>query len=276
MNSETYSISDLCRQEGISRQAWYQARDRAARRRKARRQVLRWVRAERAKHPRMGGRKLYRRLKPNMQKAGIKMGRDKLFELLRANDLLVSPRRSGGPRTTNGAFTRWSNRLAETQITTPNQAWVADITYLRTLDGFCYLALISDVYSRRILGWNVSDSLELEGALDALEQALEQCPESADSMHHSDCGSQYRSHQYVQMLTENGCTISMTEENHCAENAQAERLNGILKDEYLLDQVFHDTEQARQAARQAIHLYNTDRPHLSLNYNTPDQVHRAA
>jgi transposase InsO family protein len=270
------TIAALCRRAGISRQAYYQGRKRAGERRQVAGQVLEWVRAERAKHPRMGGRKLYRKLLPRMRQAGIKMGRDKLFGLLRVNNLLVSPPRSSGPRTTNGAATKWTNQLAEADITGPNQAWVADITYLRTFDGFCYLALISDYYSRKILGWDVADSLELQGALRALQQALRQQPESTGPMHHSDRAGQYRSRRYVQTLTGNDCTISMTEENHCAENAQAERLNGILKDEYLMDQVFPSTEQAQRAARQAIKLYNTDRPHLSLDYDTPDQVHRAA
>lgn len=272
----TMTISGLCRRGGISRQAYYQACRRARKRRADQRQVLEWVRAERAKHPRMGGRKLYRRLEPRMQEASISMGRDKLFDLLGRHDLLVRPRRASGPRTTNGAATGWSNKLAEAEIDGPNQAWVADITYLRTLDGFCYLALVSDHYSRKVVGWDLSDSLELEGALRALNQALESTPTDADPIHHSDRGSQYRSRKYLHTLQKNGCTISMTEQDHCAENAQAERLNGILKNEYLLDQVFCNTEQAHKAARQAINLYNVDRPHLSLNYNTPEQVHRAA
>lgn len=270
------TVTGLCRRAGISRQAYYQGRKRDQQNQRDARHVLEWVRAERAKHPRMGGRKLHWRLKPKMQKAGIKMGRDKFFDLLRAHNMLVTPRKSGGPRTTNGAATRWTNRLAEAEIAEPNQAWVADITYLRTVDGFCYLALISDQYSRKILGWDLADTLELKGALRALEQALRSIDEDMDLIHHSDRGSQYRSKKYLNALQAQGCTISMTEEDHCAENAQAERLNGILKDEYLLDQVFASTKQARRAARQAINLYNTDRPHLSLHYNTPDQVHRAA
>lgn len=270
------SISGLCRQEGISRQAYYQSCQRHRKRQAGHRRVLGWVRAERAKHPRMGARKLYRRLKPRLRRAGIAMGRDKLLGLLRQRGLLVRPRRKAGPRTTNGAAVRWGNRLAQASVDGPHQAWVADITYLRTHAGFCYLALISDVYSRKIIGWDLADSLERTGALRALSQATRRCPSAASPIHHSDRGSQYRSRDYIRRLRKEGCRISMTETDHCAENAQAERLNGILKDEYLLDQVFRTTGQARQAARQAINLYNTDRPHLSLNYNTPDQVHRAA
>lgn len=271
-----YTITALCKHEGISRQAYYQGGRRRDNRQALRRQVLGWVRAERGKHPRMGGRKLHWRLTPRLQASGLKMGRDKLFELLRSQRLLVRPRRSGGPRTTHGAASRWDNRLASARIERPNQAWVADITYLRTLEGFCYLALLSDVCSRKILGWDVADSLEREGALRALGQATQGLPAGAEPIHHSDRGPQYRSGDYIRQLQAHGCTVSMTEQDHCAENAQAERLNGILKDEYLLDQVFKSTGRAREAARQAIALYNSDRPHLSLNYQTPDQVHRAA
>lgn len=270
------TITGCCRRAGISRQAYYQARKRHRERQAARKQVLAWVRAERAKHPRMGGKKLYRRLNPKMQQAGIKMGRDKLFGLLRAHGLLVRPRKQTKPRTTNGARTRWTNQLKEASITGPNEALLADITYIRTMDGFCYLALISDKYSHKIMGWDLADSLELDGTLRALSQALEAIGSGSTPIHHSDRGSQYRSNQYLEALQAHGCTISMTEEDHCAENAQAERLNGILKDEYLLDQTFRDTAAALRAARQAINLYNNDRSHMSLNYNTPDQVHRAA
>lgn len=270
------TISGLCRREGISRQAYYQACKRYKKRNADGKQVLEWVHEQRRKHPRMGGRKLYHRLKSKMVEAGIKMGRDRLFELLRRKGLLVRPRRSQKPHTTKGAFTRWTNKLAGRNVNRPNQAWVADITYLRTRDGFCYLALISDKYSRKILGWDVAESLELEGALRALKQALDQVEGGNTPIHHSDRGSQYRSHKYIQTLQDHKLTVSMTEENHCAENAQAERLNGILKNEYLLDQTFLSARQARQASRHAIELYNGDRPHLSLNYNAPDQVHRAA
>lgn len=275
-NDSTLTVKAVCKREGISRQAYYKARRKAESRRQARRQVVEWVRTQRARHPRMGGRKLYHRLKPKMRAAGIKMGRDKLFGLLRKHNLLVKPRKSRAPHTTSGAFTNWPNKLAEAAVDGPQQAWVADITYLRTLDGFCYLALISDKYSRKILGWDVAESLELEGALRALRQALEEREPGTHPIHHSDRGSQYRSKQYIKRLKNHRCTISMTEDDHCAENAQAERLNGILKNEYLLDQTFLSTEQARKATRQAIALYNGDRPHLSLNYQTPDQVHRVA
>lgn len=270
------SISALCRRVRISRQGYYQglrARNEGA---QAELEVLKLVRTHRAQHPRMGTRKLHRLLGPELARKSVKVGRDKLFEMLRANNLLVPKRKARGPRTSDGARTWWKNILDQTPIEAPHQGWVADISYLYTLNGFCYMALISDVYSRKIVGWDVSESLELEGALRALNKALAHLPPGQTPIHHSDRGSQYRSTTYTKRLQEAGCLISMTEEDHCAENAQAERLNGILKNEYYLDMVFRDTRQARKAVQAAIKLYNEKRPHLSLNYQFPEQVHRAA
>lgn len=270
------NVSTLCDHAGVSRQAYYQHLRRGRVREQAEQHVLEWVRSERAKNPRMGTRKLYHKLQPGLQAAGIKMGRDGLFELLRHHGLLVTPRRSRSPRTSDGAATWWKNLLRETPVDGPNQGWVADISYLYTIDGFCYMALISDVYSRKIIGWDVSGSLELDGALRALNMALDGLPNGATPIHHSDRGSQYRSRAYTGRLLGCGCSISMTETDHCAENAQAERINGILKGEYYLDVVFTDMDQARQAVASAIQSYNTDRPHLSLNYQLPERVHQAA
>lgn len=237
--------------------------------------MLELVRAERRRHPRLGTRKLHVKIKSALKANEVKMGRDALFELLRRHGMLVEPRRHG-PRTTDGAATWWRNILVETHIEAPNQAWVADISYLYTLHGHCYMALISDVYSRKIIGWDVSESLELNGAMRALNMALKDLPQEARPIHHSDRGSQYRSKVYIKRLQERGCRISMTEEDHCAENAQAERVNGILKGEYYLDVVFNNTEQAKKAVKIAIEMYNQHRPHLSLNYQMPEVVHRAA
>lgn len=270
------SVCGACRRLGLTRQAYYQHLRRLNARRQDEYQVLGWVRAERAKNPRMGTRKLYHKLGPRVQAAGIKMGRDALFNLLAHQGLLVALRRRRGPRTSDGAATWWKNILRQTVIDRPNQGWVADISYLRTTDGFCYMALVSDVYSRKIIGWDVSQSLELDGAMRALNMALESLPDGATPIHHSDRGSQYRSKAYTGRLINRGCLVSMTETDHCAENAQAERINGILKGEYYLDVSFANIEQARQAVASAIRLYNTDRPHLSLNYQLPEQVHQAA
>ena len=158
-------------------------------------------------------------------------------------------------------------------MTKSNQVWVSDITYIRTVKGFCYLALITDMYSRKIVGYDLSDSLELNGCVRALNKALYQAKDIKQLIHHSDRGIQYCSNLYTQILKRNNIRISMTEENHCYENAMAERVNGILKDEFYLDQTFTDVVHAKRATKNAINLYNEIRLHLSLDYKTPNMVY---
>ena len=158
------------------------------------------------------------------------------------------------------------------KITRPNQVWASDITYIRLTHGHCYLALITDVFSRKIVGYDISDSLELAGCIRALKSALAHARPAPGLIHHSDRGLQYCSNQYVEILQKNQIQISMTEENHCYENAMAERVNGILKDEFYLDQSFSSLHLAAKASHNAIRIYNTKRLHLSLGYKTPEQV----
>jgi transposase InsO family protein len=239
-------------------------------------EVLQDVLAERRKHPRMGVRKLLHKLKSSWLARGIRIGRDRLFALLRRHGMLVKRKRKGS-RTTFPGGIRSENLLEDREITAPDQAYVADITYLETDQGFRYLALVTDLYSRKIVGWDLSDSLSLEGALRAMRQAVRQRRHSLSGLiHHSDHGVQYASHDYLDLLTHHGIRSSMGRVGNAYDNAVAERVNGILKLEYLLDHRFPDTQTARKAVEQAIHLYNTDRPHLSLKYRTPEQVYRQA
>jgi putative transposase len=159
-------------------------------------------------------------------------------------------------------------------VTKSNQVWVSDITYIRTIKGFCYLALITDMYSRKIIGYDISNSLELKGCVRALNKALYQSKDITGLIHHSDRGIQYCSNVYTQILKRNNIGISMTEENHCYENAMAERVNGILKDEFYLDQTFDSLQHAKRATKNAINLYNEIRLHLSLDYKTPNMVYK--
>jgi len=168
------------------------------------------------------------------------------------------------------------NSIKDQKLTGINQVWVSDITYIRTGQEFAYLSLITDMYSRKIVGYHLAQTLEAQDTLKALDQALLELPEEASPIHHSDRGSQYCSHEYVQRLQRRGLSISMTEENHCAENSLAERVNGILKQEYYLKHEFRTLEQARQGVDEAIYLYNNRRPHRSLKLRTPDQVHGTA
>lgn len=227
--------------------------------------------------PREGGRKLYHAIKKELETNQVKIGRDKLFDLLRANNLLVE-RKKAYHRTTdsNHRFYKHKNLVKDVVPSGSNQVWVSDITYIRVFKGFCYLALITDAYSRKIVGYDLSDSLELTGCVRAMKMALKQLPRNHKLVHHSDRGSQYCSNEYVNMLKDNSILISMTQENHCYENAMAERVNGILKDEFYMDSCFENKSHAQKSARDAINIYNKYRLHLSLNFKTPSQIHKMA
>ena len=205
------------------------------------------------------------------------MGRDKFFELLREGSLLVKRRRKYVSTTDSyHRFRVYRNLLKDRCLTKAHQGWVSDITYIRTGKDFSYLFLITDAYSRKIVGWNLSESLKIGGAVKALKMAIRQCPRPQSLVHHSDRGIQYCSKAYVGLLKRSKIKISMTQENHCYENAMAERMNGILKQEYGLDETFLTINSAGRAVKEAILSYNMDRPHWSLNMATPEQIHVAA
>lgn len=233
------------------------------------------VQAVRQRHPRMGGRKLLHLLGAELEQEGISLGRDRFFDLLRRNDLLVKPIKRKW-RTTWPGFWRCPNLLEGLQITVVQQVWVADITYLETEQGFCYLSLLTDAHSRRIVGYDLSSSLSAEGGLRCLEMAIKQAAFSLTGLiHHSDHGVQYTCHAYRDRLTEKGIRSSMGAVGNCYENALAERMNGILKLEYGLGGLFVNFHQARQAVKEAVWLYNFERPHLALDYQTPAVFHAA-
>lgn len=269
-------VEGTCACFGLKRDAWYKYQKRDKHRNAVNAKVVELVKEERKDQPRVGTRKLYEALHPSFEAEHIKVGRDSLFDILREHSMLVR-RKKASCKTTNSyhRFHKYGNLLKDMDITVPNQVWVADITYIRTVKGFCYLALLTDLFSRKIVGYNISDTLELTGCLRALQQALRQARPAAGLVHHSDRGIQYCSNQYVNELKKHKVRISMTEENHCYENAVAERVNGILKDEFYLDQCFFDTEKARLATKSAIKLYNNKRLHLSLGYKTPNRVFEA-
>lgn len=267
----------LCRRTGMSRQNYYKQRKIRQKRAFEEQTVLALVCRERCVQPQLGTRKLHRLLSEQWVSAGISIGRDRLFALLRRHRLLIRRRRRYA-RTTDSrhGLPVYPNRLKEAVLTGPNQAWVSDITYLRTRQGFLYLSLVMDAFSRKIVGYNCSDRLESEGALRALSMALDQLPVGADMVHHSDQGCQYCSRRYIKRLLGRSITISMTEKNHCYENSRAERLNGILKQEYGLGRVFLRKADVVTAVRQAVELYNDRRPHVALGYRLPTEVHAAA
>lgn len=232
------------------------------------------IHQERSRQPQLGGRKLLCLITPELNQAGVAIGRDRFFALLRRHDLLI-PRPSCGVRTTNSrhGFAVYPNTAKAMVLTGPHQLLASDMTYIRTLDGFMYVALIMDAYSRKIVGYDSSDSLEMEGVLRALSMALKQLPAGRHATHHSDRGIQYCCRAYIQKLQAAGLGISMTEENHCYENSRAERLNGILKQEYGLGETFATKALVAPAVAEAVQLYNHYRPHTALGYKTPQYVH---
>jgi len=270
-------VSVLCARVGMSRQNYYAARRLRQRRQIDEAMIIELVMRERQLQPRLGGRKLLHLLRTDLNEAGVNVGRDRFFELLAESDLLVVPK-PGAPRTTNSRHSLpvFGNLLAGKALCAPNEAWVSDLTYIRTDEGFLYAALVTDAYSRKIVGAHIGDSLEAEGCLLALDQALKALPADKHPIHHSDRGCQYCCHEYVERLQQRRLPISMTQVMHCYENAQAERVNGILKLEYELDRRFRTKAQARKAFEQAVWSYNHRRPHLRLNYRFPADVHEAA
>jgi len=232
-----------------SRQSYYKALGRQRERASDSESLLGLVQPVRQLMPRLGGRKMYFMLQQALAEKAIKIGRDRFFDWLREQDLLT--------------------------VSKPNQLWVSDITYLRTRKGFCYLALITDAYSRKIVGYDVSDSLELEGCRRALKHAMQTASNLSQLVHHSDRGIQYCSHQYTDLLRQSGVRISMASKGNCYQNALAERVNGILKDEFNLDTSFKNKFQAIAAVHQSIYIYNQHRPHWSIGLLTPNERHAA-
>ncbi len=225
----------------------------------------------RATHPQMGARKLLVLLRPEFERAGLSVGRDRLFEILRGSNRLVEPRRSRTPRTTkfDASLPVSRNWVAGLVVTGPWQALVADITYIRTHAGFIYLTLITDKFTREIVGWHLSDSLKAEGCLRALEMAAGKAPEGCVVIVHSDRGCQFAGREFREALGRLGWISSMTEERHCYENSVAERVNGILKQEYFLDATFASLAEAEGAIGRAVRAYNEQRPHASVGMMTP-------
>jgi len=271
------TVVAVCQRAGITRQNYYAMRCQRQRRTVDEELIVKLIRRERRDQPRLGGRKLKHMLKGDLAEAGVKIGRDRMFGVLRANGLLVE-RKRGRARTTNSrhCLPVFRNLVAGETPDGPHQILVSDVTYIGTDEGFLYAALITDMFSRKIVGRYIGDSLEAEGCIRALRLAMVQLPATAHPTHHSDRGCQYCCHAYVKLLQDRGLSVSMTEVLHCYENAMAERVNGILKQEYEMDRRFKTKVQAIAAFEQAVWLYNHRRPHLALNYRTPAQVHELA
>jgi transposase InsO family protein len=268
------NMTQICSEFKISRQAHYQQVKRETGKLAKDVCVLNMVQEVRRKHPRMGTRKILCKITPDLEQNSLKMGRDELFELLRANKMLVLPRKRGRRTTIPGLY-RTPNLLPGLSISRPNQVWVGDITYIDTeIENFVFLFLLMDLYSRFIVGYWVATSLGAEGAIHCLKMALGFQRETDHALiHHSDHGVQYTSRRYMKLLFDHHVSPSMGQIGNCYDNIFAERLIGTLKHEYLLGDRFVDAQQVYIAAKQSVNLYNTDRPHLSLKNVSPADVY---
>jgi len=264
----------LCELFGYSKQAYYQ-RSKYNYRQEVKSEILcQLIEKQRKIMPMIGGRKLLRLIEPDLPKE-LKMGRDTFFDFLREKGLLVrKPRRRVRTTYSNHWLRKYPNLVKDFIPIGPHELWVCDITYILTSEGFVYLSLITDAYSRKIIGWALGDTLEACHSVMALNMAIEQIPRGIKKVfHHSDRGVQYCSNEYVKILNKRKFRISMTESGDPRDNAIAERVNGILKDEWLNQMKFSSIEQVSTQLREIIRIYNENRPHASLDMMTPKAAH---
>jgi len=268
-------LAKICDWFGITRQAYYQnIRQRLVDSVKED-LVIQEVLKIRKVHKRIGGRKLYLKLQPFLLDHQFKMGRDRFFSLLFSHDLLIKRRRRK-PYTTNSShwLRKYPNLIQGIKLTEPNQLWVSDITYWKVGGEFLYISLITDAFSRMIVGYQLANSLEAVESIEALKMALRKLGKTVINLiHHSDRGVQYCSYGYTNILHGKGIKISMTESGDPLDNAIAERMNGILKYEYLFEEKVDSINQAKEVLEKSVNLYNTDRPHMSIGNMTPENVH---
>lgn len=270
------SLNRSCRLFGISRQSIYQAEARVKSRSAEFEQVKELVRDVRMEMPRIGTRKLYHLLGKEFKEAGVKIGRDALFDYLRSEHLLIR-RKKNYTKTTDSKhwLKKHPNLLVERQIKRPEEVFVSDITYVKSRERTHYLALVTDAYSRKIMGYHLSDDMSAENVVRALKMAVKKRIGDKPLIHHSDRGLQYASAVYQNELWKNHITPSMTDGYDCYQNALAERVNGILKQEFLLE-ICNTGRELELLVRESIDTYNQKRPHLSLSMMTPDLVHEKA
>lgn len=269
------SLAVLCSWFGITRQAYYQHRKQVEQYAIQEHIVLDLVLDMRSKHKKMGGKKLYSELKSEFDSHNIKIGRDCFFDLLRSNKLLIKARKRHHITTNSKHWMRkYPNLIKEVIPMRPNHIWVSDITYWKSQENNFYISFITDAYSKMIVGANVAETMEALESVKALQMALKGISRDTEGIiHHSDRGSQYCSAAYVNILKKRGIDISMTEKGDPLENAIAERINGIIKGEYLFDYEIKSLAEAKSVLASVVTLYNEERPHLSLNNMKPAAVY---
>ena len=259
---------------GLNRQVYYRSTKRSKTSKSKAEKVVELVDNIRIKMPKIGGRKLYFMLNKTLKT--LKIGRDKFFKILKANHLLITPKRSYHITTnSHHRFRKHENLVLDYQVTKPNQVWVADITYIGNRKNPSYLSLITDAYSKKIVGHHVAENLTTEGSLLALKKAINITElKKLSLIHHSDRGLQYCSDEYQKILEKNNINCSMTQNSDPYENAVAERINGILKQEFDIDKFDVETKIKRKIVEESIEIYNELRPHFSNHYLTPNQMHK--
>ena len=272
--SESRNIRTLCSLLGYSRQAFYKFVKHAEKEALQHDLILQEVLRIRKTLKRLGTRKLLFKMEGFMREHHIEIGRDAMFDLLATHKLLIRKRKRRVPVTTfsDHWMQKYPNLIVDFIPTAPNQLWVSDITYITLKDDFAYLSLITDAYSRKIVGFYLSETLSADGCIKALQMALKNNPQLGRLIHHSDRGSQYCCADYVSILDKHFVKISMTQSGDPLENPIAERVNGILKDE-LLEKIYINYQEAKQAITAAISIYNYQRPHSSIDMLTPIEAH---
>lgn len=267
-------LGQLCRLFGKTRQAYYDHSSRLSSHKMGIAIVLDLVDRTRKQLPKVGMIKLYNMLKEEVHLHGISIGRERFCRLLRDNGLQIKkPRTYARTTNSNHYYKRWPDLAAGAPPRATGELWVSDITYLTTKSGFIYLSLVTDAYSRKIVGYHLSQNLKSHSCIIALNKAISSIPKTATLIHHSDRGVQYCCDQYVTRLQNNNIRISMTQSGSPYENAIAERVNGILKNELGLKAIFDSYSQAVGPTHKAINLYNNVRPHMSCGYLTPAVAH---
>jgi len=258
----------------MSRQAYYQYIDRASEYELEEELVLQQVKLIRQRQPMIGTRKLYGMLSEFMLEHQISIGRDALFDLLASNGMLIRRRKRKTRTTFSSPWLKYPNLIKGLEPDEANQIWVADITYWPIQTGYVYISLITDMYSRKIVGYHVAENLMATNSVKALQMALENRPiQTARHIHHSDRGIQYGAQEYVNLLQDYQVEISMSRKSDPLENAIAERVNGILKNELLAQVNVKTIEQAQVALKEMVEIYNQERPHSSIALLTPEQAH---
>lgn len=268
------SISSTCALLGVSRQVYYRAIKAKQKRQAVAGKVIELVRSVRIEQPRIGTRKLYYVLQQELRTLGV--GRDYLFAILKANKMLIKSKRNY-TITTNSyhRFKKHKNLIEHTTIHRPEQVWAADITYVGSRQNPMYLSLITDAYSKKIVGYDLSNTLQTAQSIKALKKAInKRVYPTQQLIHHSDRGLQYCSDSYQKLLRKNNIQCSMTERYDPYQNAIAERVNGILKQEFLVQTQHINLKTMQQIVAQSIIIYNTKRPHMSCEMLTPEQMHK--